>query len=78
MRLIDYMRAERLDDVTMALRVGGITQHCIRKLKYGERGPSLQTAIRIHEVTSGTVGLTEWPKTRVRRAPDAAEPRSVA
>jgi hypothetical protein len=78
MKLIDYMRAERLDDVTMALRVGGITQHCIRKLKYGERGPSLHTAIRIHEVTSGTVGLTEWPRTRVRGTSDAAEPRSAA
>lgn len=78
MKLIDYMRAEKLDDVTMALRVGGITQHCIRKLKYGERGPSLHTAIRILEVTSGTVGLTEWPRTRVRGAPDTTEPRSAA
>ncbi|HJE24948.1 MAG TPA: hypothetical protein K8W01_14930 [Methylorubrum populi] len=78
MKLIDYMRAEKLDDVTMARRVGGITQHCIRKLKYGERGPSLQTAIRIHEVTSGIVGLTEWPRKRVGCAPDTTEPRSVA
>ncbi|ACS42389.1 hypothetical protein [Methylorubrum extorquens] len=78
MKLIDYMRAERLDDVTMALRVGGITQHCIRKLKYGERGPSIETAIRIQEVTSGSVGLSDWARKRVPCASAVSEPRSAA
>ncbi|MCJ2051693.1 hypothetical protein [Methylobacterium sp. J-070] len=60
MRLIDYMRSENLDDIAMAKRVGRITAHGIRKLKYGERGPSIEVAIRIEEVTQGSVGLRDW------------------
>ena len=62
MRLIDYMRSQNLDDAAMAERVGGITGHGIRKLKYGERGPSIETAIRIEAVTDGQVGLRDWSK----------------
>jgi hypothetical protein len=63
MRLIDYMRSKNLDDSAMAERVGGISAHGIRKLKYGERGPSIEVAIRIDEVTAGTVGLRDWVRT---------------
>lgn len=62
MRLIDYMRSENLDDAAMAALVGGITEHGIRKLKYGERGPSIEVAIRIGEVTAGQVGLNDWSR----------------
>lgn len=62
MKLIDYMRSENLDDAAMAARAGGITGHGIRKLKYGERGPSIEVAIRIGEVTAGLVGLNDWSK----------------
>ncbi|MCJ2009777.1 hypothetical protein [Methylobacterium sp. J-092] len=62
MRLIDYMRSENLDDAAMADRVGGITEHGIRKLKYGERGPSIEVAIRIDSVSGGKVGLHDWSK----------------
>ncbi|WP_264045588.1 hypothetical protein [Methylobacterium flocculans] len=62
MRLIDYMRSENLDDAAMAARVGGITEHGIRKLKYGERGPSIEVAIRIGEATAGQVGLNDWSR----------------
>ncbi len=62
MRLIDYMRSEHLDDSAMAERVGGITAHGIRKLKYGERGPSIEVAIRIDAVTEGNVGLRDWAR----------------
>ncbi|GJE79649.1 hypothetical protein CJNNKLLH_0975 [Methylorubrum thiocyanatum] len=54
------MRSKNLDDAAMAERVGGITAHGIRKLKYGERGPSIETAIRINEATNAEVGLTDW------------------
>lgn len=66
MRLIDYMRSENLDDAAMAERVGGITAHGIRKLKYGERGPSIETAIRINEATAGSVGLNDWARDAAR------------
>jgi hypothetical protein len=56
------MRANDLDDETMADRVGSITSHGIRKLKYGERKPSLAVAIRIEEVTGGAVTASEWIK----------------
>lgn len=65
MRLIDYMRARRINDVAMAERVGGVTEHGIRKLKYGERVPSIDLAIRINRATSGKVGLKDW----IRAAP---------
>lgn len=68
MKLIDYMRSENLDDAAMAARVGGITEHGIRKLKYGERGPSIEVAIRIGDVTGGVVGLSDWSR------PQAAPP----
>ena len=54
------MRSANLDDAAMAESVGGITAHGIRKLKYGERGPSIETAIRIDEVTDGKVSLRDW------------------
>ncbi|QDI81667.1 hypothetical protein E8E01_15045 [Methylorubrum populi] len=72
MRLIDYMRSENLDDAAMAQRVGGITAHGIRKLKYGERGPSIDTAIRINEATAGSVGLSDWVRGVTARAGEAA------
>ena len=71
MRLIDYMRSENLDDAAMAALVGGITEHGIRKLKYGERGPSIEVAIRIGEVTVGQVGLNDWS-----RSPSASASKS--
>lgn len=55
MRLIDYMRAHALDDVEMARRVGNVTEHGIRKVKYGQRNPSLRLAARIEIATGGAV-----------------------
>lgn len=66
------MRSENLDDAVMAQRVGGITAHGIRKLKYGERGPSIETAIRIHEATAGSVGLSDWARDVTARTEEAA------
>lgn len=67
------MRSENLDDAAMAERVGSITAHGIRKLKYGERGPSIEAAIRINEATAGEVGLSDWAREAI-----SAEPRSAA
>lgn len=71
MKLIDFMRSENLDDAAMAVRVGGITEHGIRKLKYGERGPSIEVAIRIGNATDGKVGLSDWSKDRMPARPAA-------
>lgn len=60
MKLIDYMRQHKLDDAAMAERVGDVTTHAIRKLKYGERTPSLRLAARIEDVTNGHVRAVEW------------------
>lgn len=78
MRLIDYMRSQNLGDAAMAKRVGGITGHGIRKLKYGERGPSIETAIRIEAVTDGQVGLRDWSKEGSDLTPAPAEPAGAA
>ena len=75
MRLIDYMRSENLDDAAMAALVGGITEHGIRKLKYGERGPSIEVAIRIGAATAGQVGLADWA--RASAASSAVPPQGV-
>lgn len=74
MRLIDYMRSENLDDAAMAALVGGITEHGIRKLKYGERGPSIEVAIRIGEATAGQVGLNDWSRSPT---PASSKPASA-
>ncbi len=55
MKLINYMRTKKLTDAAMAALVGGIGEHGIKKLKYGERGASLPVAMRIEEVTEGAV-----------------------
>ena len=73
MRLIDYMRAQNLDDAAMAQRVGEISEHGIKKLKYGERSPSIETAIRISGATGGSVGLSDWVKPRTAKASSRAE-----
>lgn len=62
MKLIDYMRTHSLDDEAMAALVGGITSHGIRKLKYHERNPSLEVAIRIEAVTNGQVRALDLMK----------------
>lgn len=69
MKFIEYMRANQLDDEAMAERVGSITSHGIRKLKYGERKPSLVVAVRIEKVTAGAVPASEW----IRSGPSTAE-----
>lgn len=55
MKLLDYMRQNKVDDEAMAALVGGITAHGIRKLKYGERNASLEVAMRIERATRGAV-----------------------
>lgn len=62
MKLLDYMRAHGLDDDAMASKIGGITSHGIRKIKYGERNPSAGVAARIQVVTSGKVTLADLVK----------------
>jgi DNA-binding transcriptional regulator YdaS (Cro superfamily) len=60
MKLLDYMRAENLDDQAMAGRIGGCSAHAVKKWKYGERSPDPDRIIRIEEVTGGKVSLRDW------------------
>lgn len=55
MKLIDYMREQKLTDAAMAALVGSVSAHGIRKVKYGERSPSLSLALRIEAATGGAV-----------------------
>ena len=55
MLLIDFMRAEGLDDARMAEMIGGISPLGVRKLRFRARGPSIRVAARIHEISKGRV-----------------------
>jgi DNA-binding XRE family transcriptional regulator len=59
MKLIQYMRAKNLDDAAMAALVGDISEHGIKKIKYGERNPSLSLAVRIEAATKGEVRTSD-------------------
>lgn len=60
MKLIDYMRAEKISDDVMAERIGHCTIHAVKKWKYGERTPDVDRIARIEEITGGSVGLHDW------------------
>lgn len=60
MKLLDYMRDEKLDDDAMASRLGDCSGHAVKKWKYGERVPSIEVAARIERATEGRVGLRDW------------------
>lgn len=64
MKLITYMQQRSIDDDEMARRVGGITAHGIKKLKYGERNPSGPVAARIEAVTGGEVRIGDMLRTK--------------
>jgi hypothetical protein len=71
MRLIDYMRAEQLDDVQFAeLYNDGLpkhrrcTEYAVKKWKYGERTPGADTIIRIETITHSNVRLRDWASDR--------------
>ena len=60
MKLIDYMRREKLDDEAMARLIGKCTGHAVKKWKYGERVPDAMRILRIEQVTHGRVRLRDW------------------
>jgi len=72
MKLIDFMREQKLTDAAMAALVGSVSAHGIRKVKYGERSPSLSLAIRIENATGGKVTPADLLMDR-EPAPEAAE-----
>jgi hypothetical protein len=56
MKLIEYMRANRLRDEDFAALVGhGTTPRAVKKWKYRENRPKLEDILRIMEVTGGAV-----------------------
>lgn len=77
MRLIDFMRSKQIDDAEMARRVDDISESQIRKLKYGERKPSIETAIRISNATDGQVGLLDWDDPAANEPPASPEPEAA-
>lgn len=60
MKLIDYMRDEKLDDERMAEMIGGCTAHAVKKWKYGERTPDAARMLKIEEITNNRVSLRDW------------------
>lgn len=73
------MAVEGIDDDEMAHRVGtSVSVSGMRKLRLGERNPSLKRAQAIAQATDGKVGLMDWfeprPCKRRRKADGAAAP----
>lgn len=64
MKLIDYMRTAPLTDADMA-RMLGMSVSGFRKIKYGERQPTLRMALLIEHVTDGQVRLRDLVKEEV-------------
>lgn len=52
MKLLDYLKAEKLAVVDFAARVGE-AETTIRKIVYGQRQPSLPLAVKISKATGG-------------------------
>lgn len=59
MRLRDYMSEHKVSELEMASRAG-CSEWGIKKLRFGERTPSLRLAMRIFRATDGKVGLVDW------------------
>lgn len=78
MKLIDWMRREKVDDAAMAERIGDCTEHAVKKWKYGERSPDPNRIARIEHVTGGEVSFPDWVTLAPSSAPDPepAEARS--
>lgn len=55
MKLLDYMKANGIDDSDMAVRVGETTPRAVKKWKYGETTPPLAKILRIQDITAGQV-----------------------
>ena len=68
MKLLDWLRAEKIDDRTLAERLGGCSSYAVKKWKYGERMPGAARIIQLEEITGGHVTLRDWV------APAAAPP----
>ncbi len=64
MKLIDYMRTTPATDADMAKRLG-LSVHGFRKIKYGDRQPTLRMALLIEHVTDGQVTLRDLVKDEV-------------
>ena len=77
MKLLDYMRDEKLDDDAFASRLGDCSGHAVKKWKYGERVPSIGVAARIEAVTDGRVTLRDWVRVTAP-TPDSALPHVVS
>ena len=61
MKLLDYMKANSLDDAALAARVGpGVTARAVRKWKYGETAPRIPELVRLEEITGGIVTAVDF------------------
>jgi transcriptional regulator with XRE-family HTH domain len=67
MNFAHYMISKGISDEEMAARIGdGASKSFVRKLRLGDRRPSLARAIAIARATRGKVGLMDWDTERER------------
>lgn len=60
MKLIEWMRAQGLDDDAVAAAVGDVSAHAVKKWKYDERIPRKAQLRRLTEVTNGQVTANDF------------------
>lgn len=72
MKLGAYMRANKLDDEAMAALIGDCTAHAVKKWRYSERLPRSEAMRRIHDVTGGQVGPTDFFSSATPESPASA------
>ncbi|MGY2052378.1 hypothetical protein [Methylobacterium sp. JK268] len=68
MKLLAYMREQKLDDTAIAAHVGGVTRHAVKKWMYGERMPRPEQIASIERLTDGKVTLADWIQQAAERA----------
>ena len=60
MKLLDWMRDQKMDDGALAKLVGDCSHHAVKKWKYGERMPPADVIVRIEEITRKKVTLRDF------------------
>jgi hypothetical protein len=61
MKLLDWMKRQKLTDATLAAALGdGATALSVKKWKYGETLPRPADIVRLEEITAGGVALRDF------------------
>lgn len=59
MKLTSYLSDNKIDEKAFGAQLG-VSEFAVRKWRYGQRVPSVETIQRISEITGGEVGFTDW------------------